>query len=250
MMSVRSRCASVKICASGGRWPVRVRTTRQGCCLPAGMSGPRNVRAGLSRRTVSAPTMMASHWARSFMASARAASPVIHWPSPAGRVMRPSRLMPALAMTQGRPVVMSLAKGAITSRHSLSRMPVVTAIPAAASNSRARPACRGFGSSAPHTTRATPAAMMASTQGGVRPCVEHGSSVTYSVPPPASAPRRASTSAWGPPAWRCQPLARSAPSFTSTAPTQGFGLVSPVPRRASSSASNIQCASPVIFRFP
>ena len=41
-----------------------------------------------------------------------------------------------------------------------------------------RPATWGSGSSTPTTTRRTPAAMMASVQGGVRPWWAHGSRVT------------------------------------------------------------------------
>src|SRR6266516_5454133 len=102
---------------------------------------------------------------------------------------------------------------------------------------KARPAWAGFGSVAPTTTRRMPAATMASVQGGVRPCVEHGSSVTYSVAPIGEWPFRsaslnASISACGPPAPRCQPWPMILPCFTSTAPTVGFGDVVPYPRRA------------------
>ena len=55
---------------------------------------------------------------------------------------------------------------------------VVTAIPAWRSRSIPRPRCFGFGSIAPITTRPIFAAMIASVHGGVRPVVEHGSSVT------------------------------------------------------------------------
>ena len=54
----------------------------------------------------------------------------------------------------------------------------VTATPARCKILKPLPACFGFGSVAPITTRLIPAAMMASVQGGVRPCVLHGSSVT------------------------------------------------------------------------
>ena len=74
-------------------------------------------------------------------------------------------------------------------------------MPAARSRAMPSPATCGSGSSMPTTTRATPAAMIASAHGGVRPWCEHGSSVEASVAPRAAAPadRRATTSAWGPP---------------------------------------------------
>jgi len=59
----------------------------------------------------------------------------------------------------------------------------------------------GSGSSIPTTTRAIPAATMASVHGGVRPVWEHGSRVVKRVAPLALAPAaaRATISAWGPP---------------------------------------------------
>ncbi len=56
------------------------------------------VRRGLSVRTVSAPTRIAPQSARRCMASRRAAGEVIHRRF-VGEAMRPSRLMPALAVT-------------------------------------------------------------------------------------------------------------------------------------------------------
>jgi hypothetical protein len=92
--------------------------------------------------------------------------------------MRPSSDMPALAITHGVPVTIHLLKATFSARHSASSTPVVTFTLPARSNSTPRPACAGFGSMAPMTTRAKPARRIASTHGGVRPCVEHGSSVT------------------------------------------------------------------------
>src|SRR5580693_9112966 len=112
-------------------------------------------------------------------------------------------------------------------------------MPAARSRAWPSPATSGLGSSSADTTRAIPAAMTASAQGGDLPWCEQGSSVTYSVAPrPASPARRnASTSAWGrPPGW-VQPRPTMTPSLTITAPTAGFGQVRPSPRRPSDSAS-------------
>ena len=56
--------------------------------------------------------------------------------------------------------------------------PDLTAMPAAAMRRWPSPATCGLGSSSADTTRAMPAAMMASAQGGVRPWWEQGSKVT------------------------------------------------------------------------
>jgi hypothetical protein len=65
-----------------------------------------------------------------------------------------------------------------------------------------RPAAFSVGSSEAITTRAMPAARIASTHGGVRPWCAHGSSDTYMVAPRVSASPHiasAATSACGPP---------------------------------------------------
>jgi hypothetical protein len=56
--------------------------------------------------------------------------------------------------------------------------PVSTAIPAARSFARPWPLTRGSGSPVATTTRAIPAAISASVQGGERPQWQHGSKVT------------------------------------------------------------------------
>ena len=53
-----------------------------------------------------------------------------------------------------------------------------TATPAFRKIFKPFPACCGFGSVVATTTRRIPAARIASVQGGVRPCVQHGSKVT------------------------------------------------------------------------
>ena len=90
------------------------------------------------------------------------------------------------------------------------------------------PATSGSGSSTPTTTRAMPAATIASTHGWVRPWWLQGSSVHTSVAPRAASPARrsASRSACGPPGGWVAPVARIDPSpDATTAPTQGFGAV-------------------------
>ena len=91
---------------------------------------------------------------------------------------------------------------------------------------------------------------MASVQGGVFPEVLHGSSVTYKVEsanrgalPFATPSAIASLSAWGKPAFLWNPEPITWFSCTMTAPTQGFGLVSPIPFEASFMAMFIQQSS-------
>ena len=59
----------------------------------------RTVSSGSSARTVPAPTRTASLSARRRWASARAASPVIHWLVPSGAAVRPSRVAASLSTT-------------------------------------------------------------------------------------------------------------------------------------------------------
>ena len=95
-----------------------------------------------------------------------------------------------------------------------------------------------------------PASRMASVQGGWRPWWQQGSSVTYIVAPAGDSVQcaRALRSACASPqrSWKPSPMTR--PSFTTTAPTMGFGEVQPTPRPASSRALRIYSVS-VIFRL-
>ena len=101
-----------------------------------------------------------------------------------------------------------------------------------------RPLAFGVGSSEATTTRAIPAATIASVHGGVWPVWQHGSSETYRVAPSGLSLHASSAarSAWGSPiaVWSPSPITRS--SFTITAPTSGFGLVLPRASPASSMA--------------
>ena len=83
--------------------------------------------------------------------------------------VRPSRLIASLARTNGMPCSMRLMKPAFNARASASSTPLCTAIPAWLRRARPRPATSGLGSCMAATTRATPAAINASAQGGVRP---------------------------------------------------------------------------------
>src|SRR6185437_16868064 len=92
----------------------------------------------------------------------------------------------------------------------------------------------------------TPAARIASTQGGVFPVWRHGSRLTTSVPPRAWLPAvlSAVTSACGPPNSACHPSAMVLPFWSTTAPTMGLGATRPQPRNARSRARVIAAVSP------
>jgi diaminohydroxyphosphoribosylaminopyrimidine deaminase/5-amino-6-(5-phosphoribosylamino)uracil reductase len=140
--------------------------------------GSRAVRSGSSATTVPLPVTTAEARARSRCTSARAGSPVIHLLVPFASAVRPSRLAPSLSVTHGRPRVMRLTKPRFSSAASSAMSPTVVGMPAASRRPRPPPSTAGFGSRMATTTRDTFAAMSASTQGGVRPWCEHGSSVT------------------------------------------------------------------------
>ncbi len=74
--------------------------------------------------------------------------------------------------------VMREMKPMLSSVASASSSPLATSMPAAASRASPCPATSGLGSRIAATTRATPAAINASAQGGVRPKWLQGSSVT------------------------------------------------------------------------
>jgi hypothetical protein len=192
-----------------------------------GVTTSRTVSLGSSSRTVPAPVRTAQARARQWWPSARAADPVIHWLRPLARAVLPSMLAATFRRTHGRPLVMRDTKPMLSSRASRSKSPVSTVTPAAASFLKPSPATRGFGSCIAATTRATPAPMRASAQGGVRPKWLQGSSVTYAVAPRAASPATASAlaSACGRPAASCQPSPTTRPSRASTQPTRGFGVV-------------------------
>lgn len=101
--------------------------------------------------------------------AARAASLVIHWLSPLASAVLPSSEAASLTVTNGRPVVMRRKKPLLSACASSSQTPSVTSIPAACRRAMPCPATSGLGSRQATTTRATPAAISASAQGGVRP---------------------------------------------------------------------------------
>ena len=157
----------------------------------------RTVSCGSSARTVPAPTTMASLAARNSCTRRRAGSPVIKPPEPVLAAIYPSMVIANLSITNGRPVRRWCRYEASCSRTRSSSTPTCTAMPASRSRAMPVPATRWSGSCTPITTRATPAVMIASVQGGVRPKWLHGSSVTYIVAPRAASPaaRNACTSA-------------------------------------------------------
>ena len=233
--------------ASGGVSSRLSITTLSGCRV---VSTSRTVSRGLSSFTVPMPVSTAQDLARQAWASRRASAPVIHCETPLLRAVLPSMLAATLSRSQGRPRVMRETKPILSSFASVASSPVAICMPAAASLAMPCPATSGFGSAIAATTRATPASISASAQGGVRPKWLQGSSVTYAVAPIAAAcPRSgfpgtqsgaaptiaasAAASACGRPAFSCQPSPMTRPSLTITQPTRGFGVVLYRPRRAS-----------------
>src|SRR6187431_1925860 len=184
------------------------------------------------------PTATASETARSWCTRLRLSSPVTQRDS--GTTTRPSRVTADLYVTNGRRAETHVLHASFWRRASAAWSPSTssTSTPPSRRRAKPRPSVLGFGSRAPTTTRAMPAARIASTQGGVRPWCAQGSSVTKRVPPRARSPAasRATTSACGPPARSCQPSPTTSSPATITAPTTGFGRVVPRPRSASSSA--------------
>lgn len=199
------------------------------------------------------PTKTASTPLRMRIEYARARGPVIHFDSPFTVAILPSRVIAALTMTHGVLWRIQWFHDSLRRSAECARQPVITSMLAWRSRSIPLPLWRGFGSTVAMTTRLIPAAMIASVQGGVRPWVEHGSSVTYNIEPSGlipldSASQRASISACGWPARLCQPLPMSFPALTSTAPTIGFGEVRPQPFLARPKARRIQCTSQACCR--
>ena len=130
------------------------------------MPGRRQVSSGSSASAVPMPTMIASLCARSRCTRSRAASPVIASGFRPGAPALPSAEIASLSMTCGRPSRMRRMWPAWSRRASSAPMPTSTAMPAARSRAWPAPATSGLGSSSAETTRETPAAMIASAQGG------------------------------------------------------------------------------------
>jgi hypothetical protein len=143
-------------------------STRSGCLTQEPYANRTSSR-GSSVRTVPAPVSTAPLRARQTWTSARAASPLIHARPPDAGAVRASRLMANFSRMKGRPRSKREKNPTLRSRASAARIPADTEMPAARSRSSPPPTTRGFGSTLQHTTRATPAAIKASAQGGVRP---------------------------------------------------------------------------------
>ena len=158
--------------------------------------------------------------------------------------------MANLAVTNGSPVVTCLAN-ALDELSRLRRAIVDSDVDARSLQRRDAAASGrgGLGSSAAMCTLLTPASMRAWAQGGVRPQWGHGSSVTKRSAPLAAAPacRSATISACACPGGCVAPSPTTRPSFTSTAPTGGFGSVRPTAERAISIARRM-CATSVMPR--
>ena len=109
----------------------------------------------------------------------------------------PSSVIADLKSTHGKPVRACLRNGWLSSRARADSSPSATAtsIPSSRRMPSPRPDAFSVGSSEPTTTRAMPASISASVQGGVCPWWQHGSSETYIVAPRVSAsPQAASAS--------------------------------------------------------
>ena len=91
--------------------------------------------------------------------------------------MRPSSVTAALYVTNGRPREIHVRYASFCTRARNATSPSASSTSTPAARKRSIPSTSGLGSSAATTTRAIPAATIAFTHGGVRPCVEHGSSV-------------------------------------------------------------------------
>ena len=174
--------------------------------LPAEDSAGLDVKSGSSASTVPIPTATASDSPRHRCTSARLDSPEIHFDSPPLVATRPSRVTADFIVTSGLPVRACFRNAWLSSRAAAASAPSanVTSIPSSRSTPGPRPLAFSDGSSAPITTRSTPAAMIASVHGGCLPWCAHGSSVTYIVAPRGSSPRSresvsAATSACTPP---------------------------------------------------
>src|SRR5216684_407413 len=86
-----------------------------------------------------------------------------------GMASWPSSVMADFNVTNGLFVRIQQANGSLRRWASSSQIPVKTSMPAARRRSKPRPELTGFGSSIAATTRRTPAAMIASVQGPLRP---------------------------------------------------------------------------------
>ena len=171
--------------APGGSGPRAARAEHDAQRLfgsPRPPTGPstRDRRSVLSRP----PPRSASERARRRWASRRASAP---GDPPAGAVGRGGPRIEAGGHLQDHPGLPGGAvlevRGQLLADLLGAAEPTLTAMPAARSCSTPRPATWGSGSSTAMTTRATPAAMMASVQGGVRPWWAHGSRVVNRVAP-------------------------------------------------------------------
>ncbi len=158
-----------------GRSRVRLAMIRTGW---RAMPRSRTVSVGSSARAVPPPTITASWRARCRCTMRRASGPVIHWLSPVAVAIRPSKLLASFRVTIGRPSCTRFRKPAWARRASDCITPVVTVIPASRKMACPLPATRGSGSSSAVTTRATPALISDSAQGGVLPWWAQGSNVT------------------------------------------------------------------------
>ena len=130
---------------------------------------PRYVNSGSSERIVPIPTRSASIRSLKSCPYALLSGEVIHLPSFFPEPIFPSRVIPTLETTSGRPVVVKQAKLSIISPARSAINSTSTCIPADRSLSTPRPDTFGKGSILATTTRRTPLRIKSSAQGGVLP---------------------------------------------------------------------------------
>ena len=129
---------------SAGTRPRPSSSTRNGATGGAGVT-PRTVSAGRSASAVPDPITIAWLSARNSCASARASAEVIHCDVPSAAAILPSRLVPSLATTYGRPVRRWNRYGVRTASRRPRPTPTSTSTPAARSRRMPAPATRTIG---------------------------------------------------------------------------------------------------------
>src|SRR4051794_30772551 len=151
-----------------GRRASESKTTRRGWRWTP---STRAVSWGSSASAVPMPTATASTEARQWWARSRLGTPEIHFESPAPVATLPSRVIADLNSTHGRPLRACLRKAWLPSRARDASSPVAmaTSMPSSRRMPSPRPDAFSDGSSEPTTTRAMPAATIASVHGGVLP---------------------------------------------------------------------------------
>ena len=180
--------ASLTSLESSGQARLESNTTRRGWWWTP---STRAVSCGSSASAVPMPTATASTCERQRWARRRLPSLEIHCESPVRVATLPVERHRRLEEHARAPGARVLAEGLVDAaarRRQLAVGRPSTSTPSSRRIPSPRPEAFSVGSSEATTTRAIPAATIASVQGGVRPWWQQGSSDTYSVAPRRSAP--------------------------------------------------------------